>query len=67
MIFKSKKYEKDLKSIIFFFECINPSDKKWNNNIPKECETLSKMGLEELKKILIGLKDKKIHIIIYIN
>jgi len=61
MIFKSKKYEKDLKSIIFFFECINPSDKKWNNNIPKECETLSKMGLEELKKILTGLKAKKIY------
>ena len=61
IIFKSKKYEMDLKSIIFFFESINPNDKKWNNNLPKGYETLSKMDLENLKKILVGLKNNKIY------
>jgi len=61
IILKSKKYEMDLKRIAFFFKCFNPNDKKWNNIFPKEYETLSKIELEELKKILIHFKKNKIY------
>ena len=61
IIFKSKKYEIDLKSINFFFENFNPNDKTWIEKLPKEYETLSKMDLEELKNHLKVLKDNKIY------
>ena len=61
IIFKSQKFEMDLKSIIFFFESINPNDKKWNNKIPKGYEAISKMDLEELKKILCELESNGIY------
>ena len=61
IIFKSKKYEMDLKSIFFFFESINPDDKNWNKNIPKEYENLSKMDLTTLKKTLETLKGTHIY------
>ena len=61
ILFKSKKYETDLKSIIFFFECINPDDNNWKKKIPKECETLSKKGFDDLKKILGDLKKNNIY------
>ena len=61
IIFKSKKYETDLKSIIFFFESINPDDKKWNKNIKKEYENLSKMDLATLKNALGDLKKDNIY------
>ena len=61
IIFKSKKYEIDLKSIIFFFESINPHDTKWNKNIQKEYENLSNMNLSALKKALGNLKKNNIY------
>ena len=61
IIFKSKKYEMDLKSIIFFFESLNPNDKKWNQILSKYCETLSGLKLRELKEKLIYLKRKGIY------
>ena len=61
IIFKSKKYEMDLKSIFFFFESINPDDNRWNKNIPKEYETLSNMDLITLKKTLESLKKVNIY------
>ena len=61
IIFKSKKYEMDLKSIIFFFESLNPSDNNWNKNFPKGYETLSKADLEDLKRVLKELKENEIY------
>ena len=34
LLFNSKKYELDLKSIIYFFNCLNKDD-KWNKNLSK--------------------------------
>ena len=61
IIFKSKKYEMDLNSIIYFFENFNPKDINWNKNFPKGFEELSKMDLKKIKKILNELKDKGIY------
>ena len=61
IIFKSKKYEMDLKSLFFFFECYNPKDINWNNNFPKGYDKLSTMDLEDLKNILNDLKSKGIY------
>ena len=61
IIFKSKKYEMDLKSIIFFFEIFNQNDKKRNQILSKHYETLSGLKLRELKKKLIYLKEKGIY------
>ena len=61
ILFKSKKYEIDLKSMISFFESFNPNDQIWNKTLPKEYEALSKIDLEELKKNLNQLKAKKIY------
>ena len=61
IIFKSKKYEMDLKSIIYFFECYNPNDTNWNKNFPKGFEKLSTVDLEELKIILNELKENGIY------
>jgi len=61
IILKSKKYEKDLKSIIFFFESLNPADNLWKTNFPEVYETLSEADLEDLKRILGELKTKGIY------
>ena len=64
IIFKSKKYEMDLKSIIYFFENLNfKNDKEddWNKKLPSKFKNLSEMNLEELKKNLKELKDNKIY------
>ena len=61
ILFKSKKYEMDLKSIIFFFKCYNPNDIKWNNNFQKGYENLSTMDLNELKKTLNELEKNGIY------
>ena len=61
IIFKSQKYEMDLKSLIFFFESFQKDDKYWNDKISKENERLSEMGLYELKKKLIQLKKDHIY------
>ena len=60
IIFKSKKYEMDIKSIIFFFENFNPNDINWNSKFPK-CEILSTIDFEKLKNILEDLKRNKIY------
>ena len=61
LLFKSKKYEIDLKSINFFFESFNPDDLYWNKIFPKEYETLSKMSLTDMKKILTQLKQNNLY------
>ena len=65
LIIKSKKYEMDLKSIIYFFESLNfekdDNKDKWNEKISKKYAKLSEMNLEELKKNLKELKDNGIY------
>ena len=61
IIFKSKKYEMDLNSKIYFFENFNPKEINRNKNFPKGFEELSKMDLKYIKKILNELKDKGIY------
>ena len=65
IIFKSKKYEIDLKSIIYFFDNLNIEngyDKdKWNEKISNKYKTLSEMNLEDLKNNLKELKEKGIY------
>jgi len=61
IIFLSKKFEMDLKSIIFFFESFNKNDKEWNQTLSKDYETLSQLKFRELKEKLIYLKNKGIY------
>jgi hypothetical protein len=60
LLFNSKKYELDLKSIIYFFNCLNKDD-KWNKNLSKTYENLSEMNLTDLKKNLEKLKKDEIY------
>ena len=61
ILFKSKKYEIDLKSIIYFFECYNPNDINWNSSFQKGYENLSTMDLKELKNTLNELEKNGIY------
>ena len=56
LIFKSKKYEIDLKSIIYFFESFQKNNKDWNMKLSDKYKYLSGMDVEELKKNLKELK-----------
>ena len=61
-IFKSKVYEIDLKSIIYFFENfkIDNNNDKWKEKISSKYN-LSEMELEELEKKLTELRETKIY------
>ena len=49
LLFNSKKYEMDLKSIIFFFKCFRKDD-EWNKKLLNRYEKLSEMNLEDKRK-----------------
>ena len=57
ILFKSKKYEMDLKSINFFFASFNLADDKWIKKLPEGDEILSKKDLKGIKNILFDLKN----------
>ena len=61
IIFKSKKYEMDLKSIIYFFESFQKDNKDWNSELSSKYKNLSEMDLEDLKNNLEELKRKEIY------
>ena len=63
LIFKSKKYEKDLKSIIYFFDNLKKDNSKdeWNKKLSSKYKKLSEMNLEDLKKNLKELKENGIY------
>ena len=46
LLFNSKKYELDLKSIIYFFNSLNKED-DWNKKLSNKYEKLSEMNLED--------------------
>jgi hypothetical protein len=60
LLFNSKKYELDIKSITYFFNCINKKD-EWNKNLSKTYENLSEMNLTDLKTNLKKLKEDGIY------
>ena len=59
LLFNSKKYELDIKSIIYFFNYLNKED-EWLKNLSKNYSKLSEMNLNELKKNLKEFPDNKI-------
>jgi hypothetical protein len=65
LIFKSKKYEMDLKSIIYFFENLKfpnaNNEDTFKEKIPSKYKKLSEMNLEELKQSLKDLKENGIY------
>ena len=60
LLFNSKKYEMDLKSIIFFFKSFRKDD-EWNKKLSNKYEKLSELNLEELIKNLNELKESGIY------
>ena len=60
LLFNSKKYELDLKGIIYFFNYLNKDD-PWNKNLSKKYEYLSEMNLAEFKKNLEKLRKDAIY------
>ena len=49
LLFNSKKYEMDLKSIIFFFKCFRKDDER-NKKLLNKYKKLSEMNLEDKRK-----------------
>lgn len=60
ILFNSKKYELDLKSLVFFFDNF-PEDKKWNKKLLNKYEKLSDMNLRDMKNYLEELKREGIY------
>jgi hypothetical protein len=60
LFFNDKKYERDLKSIIYFFNCLN-KEEDWSKNLAKNYEKLSEERLDKLKSKLEELKSKGIY------
>ena len=50
LLFSSKKYEFDFKSISYFFHSLNKED-EWSEKLAKYYGNLSEKNLEELRKI----------------
>ena len=62
ILFKSKKFEKDINSIIFFFGYFEKNNEKWNEKLSKEkYKDLSKNSFEDIIKKLGELKDNEIY------
>ena len=63
ILFKSKKYEKDINSIIFFFSYFEKNNKKWEEQLSKEkYKDLSKNSFEDIIKKLEELKQNGIYV-----
>ena len=61
LLFRSKRYEMDIKSIIYFFDNLNFNKDKFNEIISDKYKKLSEMNLEDLKKSLRELKNNRIY------
>ena len=61
LMFKNKKYEMDIKSIIYFFESFQNDNKNWNEKLSNKLTNLSEMDLQELKKNLKELRNNGIY------
>ena len=61
ILFKSKKYELEINSIIFFFQFFENENTDWNNKIPETYKNLSEKDFTDIKSILLALKNNKIY------
>ena len=65
ILFRSEKYKFDINSMIFFFECLNKENEKWDNNewIKKlyEYKDLSAEKFKETKEKLSELSSNEIY------
>ena len=62
ILFKSKKFELDINSIIFFFEYFQKDNKEWNDKLSaKNYENLTKYDFKEMKQKLVELQKKNIY------
>ena len=60
ILFNSKKYELELESIIYFFNCLNKDD-EWIKDLSKKIEKLSEKNLTNMKTNLKELKNDQIY------
>jgi hypothetical protein len=60
LLFSSKKYELDLKSIFYFFHSLNKED-EWSEKLAKKYENFSEKNIKKLNKNLIALKEEVIY------
>ena len=61
ILFKSKKYELDINSMIFFFKYFETQNESWNNKLSEKYENLSSKDFSEIKNRLTELKNNKIY------
>ena len=61
ILFKSKKYELDINSMIFFFKYFEKNNESWNNKLSEKYENLSSKDFTEIKTKLNELKTNKIY------
>ena len=61
ILFKSKKYDLEINSIIFFFEYFQKDNSDWNKKLSKEYKNLSEKSFQEIKNILKKLKENEIY------
>ena len=62
ILFKSKKYEKDINSIIFFFSYFQKDNQEWNEKLSKEkYKDISKNSFEDILFKLEELKNNGIY------
>ena len=62
ILFKSKKYELDINSMIFFFDYFEKDNEDWNKKLNKKFLDLSQSNeFSEIKNKLIELKENKIY------
>ena len=61
ILFKSKKYELDINSHIFFFKFFEVNNMDWNNKLPESYLNLSKKDFKDIKSIMVALKKNNIY------
>ena len=60
LLFSSKKYELDLKSIFYFFHSLNKED-EWSEKLAKKYKNFSEKNIKELNDNLVALKKEGIY------
>jgi hypothetical protein len=61
ILFKSKKFEKDINSIIFFFKYFETDNKDWNSKLSSEYENISQNDFKTIETKLESLKKNEIY------
>ena len=61
ILFKSKKYELEINSIIFFFKFFEINNEDWNNKIPDSYKDLCEKDFTNIKSILVALQKNGIY------